>query len=144
MRLDFEKLYADLSDEDREDLEGFRRHVMHFKWFTDSCETWEELIGALLAQVHHIRELQAKGAVIVDTDGETLYYTIPCETPVYATLSGIDEEQITFTLTDGSIISAPLIEWEDLYGEPIGRQLILFVNELGRVQGYILAHEGDS
>ena len=72
MKLDLEKLYGNLTDEEREDLEGFRRQVMHFKWFTGSCETWEDLIGALLAQVQHIRELQAKGATIVDTDGDRL------------------------------------------------------------------------
>ena len=143
MKLDFEKLYADLTDDEREDLEGFRRQVMHFKWFTDSCETWEELIGALLAQVQYIRELQSKGATIVDRQGDCLYYLLPSESPVYATLTAIQDGNYTFTLSDGTQISAPLAEWADLQDEPIGRHLILFVNEEAEIQGYILAHEPD-
>ena len=138
MKLNFEKLYIDLTDEERQDLEGFRRQVMHFKWFTDRCETWEELIGALLAQVQHIRELQAKGAIIVETNDGRLYYQLPGESPVYATLTGISDREFTFMLTDGTEISAPLSEWVDLQDEPIGRHLILFVNDEGEVQGYVL------
>jgi hypothetical protein len=140
VKLDFEKLYAELTDDEREDLEGFRRQVMHFKWFTDSCETWEDLIGALLTQVQHIRELQAKGATIVDTNGDSLYYMLPSECPVYATLTAIHDDVYTFTLSDGTEISAPFSEWADLRDEPIGRHLILFVSEEADVQGYVLAH----
>jgi len=141
VKLNFEKLYADLTDDEREDLEGFRWQVMHFKWFTDSCETWDELIGALLGQVQHIRELQAKGATIVDTTGNRLYYLLPHETPVYATLTGRSDNQLTFTLTDRTEITAPLAEWTSLQDEPIGQHFILFVSEEGEVQGYVLAHE---
>ena len=140
VKVDFEKLYADLTDEEREDLEGFRRQVMHFKWFTDSCETWEDLIGALLAQVQHMRELQAKGATIVDTNSDRLYYLLPGESPVYATLTGKNDGGFTFMLTDGTEIVTPVSEWTDLQDEPIGRHLILLVSEEGEVQGYVLAH----
>jgi hypothetical protein len=140
VKLDFEKLYADLTDDEREDLDGFRRKVMHLKGFTIGCETWEELIGALLAQVELIRELQAKGATIVELNGDRLYYLLPCESPVYATLTGIGDGELTFTLTDGTKLQAPLSEWSDLQDEPIGRHFILFVNEEGKVQGYVLAH----
>ena len=143
MKLNFEKLYADLTEEEREDLEGFRRQVMHFKWFTDSCETWEDLIGALLAQVQHIRELQAKGASIVCMNSDRLYYLLPGESPVYATLIRKSDEAFTFTLTDGTEIMAPLSEWVDLQDEPIGRHLILFISEEGEVLGFVLAHESE-
>ena len=143
MKLDLEKLYGNLTDEEREDLEGFRRQVMHFKWFTGSCETWEDLIGALLAQVQHIRELQTKGATIVDTDGDRLYYLLPFETPVYATLTERSDREFTFMLTDGTEITTPLAEWENLQETPIGRHLILFLSEEGEVQGYVLAHDSE-
>ncbi|MDO8056801.1 MAG: hypothetical protein Q6361_08065 [Candidatus Hermodarchaeota archaeon] len=143
MKLDFEKLYADLTDDEREDLDGFRRQVMHFRWFTDSCETWEDLIGALLAQVQQIRELQAKGATIIDTDSDRLYYLLPGESPVYATLTGKSDEEFTFTLSDGTEIVTPLSEWADLQDEPIGRHLILFINAEGEVLGFVLAHNSE-
>ena len=141
VKLDFEKLYADLTDDEREDLKGFRQQVMHFKWFTDGCETWEDLIGALLAQAQHIRELQAKGATIVDMNSDRLYYLLPFETPVYATLARRSEREFTFILTDGTEITAPFSEWADLQEEPLGRQLILLVSEEGEVQGYVLTHD---
>ena len=46
-------------------------------------------------------------------------------------------------LTDGTEITTPLAEWENLQETPIGRHLILFLSEEGEVQGYVLAHDSE-
>ena len=139
MHLDLNKLYVALTDDERHELDTVRDRIMRFKWLADDCHTWDEVIDALNDRIAYINDLKARGAELVQNNNDDyLFYHIPNETPIYATLTHITDTTYTFQLDDGTTLTTPTTQRFYLKDEPLGRTLILYVTPDGTIHDCLI------
>jgi hypothetical protein len=134
-------LTKDLSKDELDYLYGFRQHIMNFKYIADECATWDDIIEAFQAQIEYIEELKAQGAEITNFDAHFLFYEVPGEFAVFATLTKIQADKYEFELSDGTRLTSPITKENLIPATRLGTQLVLLITEDGEIRDYILTHD---
>ncbi|MFX0168920.1 MAG: hypothetical protein ACFE89_06105 [Candidatus Hodarchaeota archaeon] len=124
-----------ISWSEQEELEQIRSQTLRFRWLAADCQTWDEVITAIHEFINCLKELESKGAIIVQNDSDYLFYEIPDEYGVYALYEGVRDDNWVFRLADGSLISYP-VDSDDaiLQNTPIGTRITVLLNSEKQIQ----------
>jgi hypothetical protein len=141
LKIDFEQLTKDLSEDELSYLEGFRHHIMNFKYIADECGSWDDIINTLQAHIEFIKKLKTQGAEISNFDNHILFYELPDEHSVFATLTAIQTDTYEFQLADGTRLTTPITKADTISPDRIGTQLVLLITEHGEVCEYVITHD---
>ncbi|MFX1300119.1 MAG: hypothetical protein ACFFDE_04180 [Promethearchaeota archaeon] len=136
MKINFDKLLEYLTEDEFDQLDVYRHHIMRFKGLANDCTTWDEVITALNDRIAIIEALQAQGANLVQNDNDDyLVYEIPNEQAIYATRTDITDTTCTFRLDDGTKLTTPRPDWTLLTDDHLHRRIALLINQTGDIQG---------
>ena len=139
MKINFDKLLEYLTEDEFDQLDVYRHHIMRFQGLADDCTTWDEVITALKDRIAFIEALKEQGAVLLQNDNDDyLFYELPGEQAIYATLTHITDTTCTFHLDDGTQLTAPRPDWTILTEDHLHRRIALLTNQTGDIQGIII------
>ena len=139
MKIDYAKLVEYLTDEEWDQLDVYRHHIMRFQDLANNCTTWDEVITALHDRIAFIKDLQTQGAQLVqNTHNDYLFYEIPGEHAIYATLTHLTDTTATFILDDDTKLTAPRSDWTILTNDHLHRRIALLINQTGEIQGIVI------
>ncbi|MFX1403241.1 MAG: hypothetical protein ACFE9D_02040 [Promethearchaeota archaeon] len=114
---------------------------MRFKWLADDCTTWDDIIHALHHRITAIEDLKAQGAILAQNNNDDyIFYEIPGETAIFATLTTLTDTECTFQLDDGATITTPRPDWTDFTHDHLHCRLVLLITETGELNGVSLPH----
>lgn len=144
MKIDYEKLSTYLTEDELNELDAATHHIMRFKWLADDCHTWDDMIQALKDRITFIQDLKSSGAEILDNNNDHIFYEIPGEQAIFATLTTLTDTECTFQLDDDTTITTPRPDWTDFTHNHLQCRLIVHFTKTGDLNGVTVPHHFQS